>query len=275
MLKKIVIYIINFFFIISTFLLVSLLILSNTILSKQYVMKSLEKNNYYETIYYDIEEGFEDYIMQSGLEKDVLENLYDKQKVHNDINMVLDTIYENKELNIDTKIVKEKLHERINNVLKENNRVPGREEKEAIETFENTIIDVYNSKVVYSQKYVEQLADAYAKVQPILTKIKIALGVVSLFLLVIIIAINKSRKESVKTIGIAMLTVGILHSSLKLVIGKRVHNILILSKTFSEGVIYLVDAIVNTFFIVGIIMIVIGVATIILNNMKKTANHFK
>ena len=76
MVKKIIIYIMNFFLVIFIFTLSSLLIFSNTILNKQYIKEILEKNNYYEKTYYNIQNDFENYILQSGLDKDILNNLY-------------------------------------------------------------------------------------------------------------------------------------------------------------------------------------------------------
>ncbi len=269
MIKKISTYIINLFLIICIFILSSILIFSNTVLNKQYVAKVLEKNNYYERTYYNIQEGFKNYIMQSGLEEDVLEDLYDKQKVDNDINMVLDTIYENKDINIDTESMKKKLDDRINSVLKEKNRIPDGEEKEAIQTFENAIIETYNSGIAYSQSLVKQIGNIYVKIQPMLAKAQ----AISIFLIVILIAliilINRNAKKSIETIGIAVLSVGILGIALKLLIGDRMHHILILNTAFSESLIYLIKSIIDTFFTVGIVMSILGIIAIITSNINR------
>lgn len=269
MIKKISTYIINFFLIICIFILSSILIFSNTVLDKQYVAKVLEKNNYYERTYYNIQEGFKNYIMQSGLEEDVLEDLYDKQKVNNDINMILDTIYENKDINIDTESMKKKLDDRINSVLKEKNRIPDGEEKEAIQTFENAIIETYTSGIAYSQNLVKQIGNIYAKIQPILAKAQAIIIFLLVILIAIIILINRNVKKSVETIGIAVLSIGILGIALKLLIGDRMHHILILNTAFSESLIYLIKSIVDTFFTVGIVMAVLGIIAIITSNINR------
>lgn len=269
MVKKIIIYIMNFFLVIFIFTLSSLLIFSNTILNKQYIKEILEKNNYYEKTYYNIQNDFENYILQSGLDKDILNNLYDMEKVNSDINMVIDAIYDGSEIKVDTTKIIQELDDRINEVLKQNNREPEKEEREEIEIFENTIAQVYYDGITYSIDDVKEISNIIKQLKVAIKNIEMILIVVSILELLIILFINKSVRKNANTLGIMMLTVGIIGIAIKILIGDRTHDILILNLAFSASLIDLINSIISKFFILGVTMSVIGLVIIILSNCLK------
>ncbi len=260
---------INFIVVISMCIFMILSILSSTILNKQYVIKALEQSNYYEKTYYAIQDEFKNYIMQSGLEESVLENLYDKQKLKKDINQVIDGIYENKTIHISTQEMKQTLDNRINKILEKNNRRPEEEEKRSIQNFENTIIEVYVDNITYEKDYVEQIGAVYHKMMPIIQKAQIALVIVIIVLIATIMLINKNLRENIKMIGIAVLSSGILAIFLKLLLANKIDNLLILNRNFSQSLIYIVNQIISTFFVTGIAMTMIGLIAIILGSYNK------
>lgn len=272
MLKKIITYIISFFLSLCILLLTSLLIFSNTILSKNYMISMLEQNNYYERTYEDIKDGFKNYIMQSGLEESILDDLCSKEEVKNDINMVIDCLYENRGFQIDTQTMKNKLDNRINKVLKQNNRIPEAEEREAIQIFEDTIIDTYENGIVYSKSVIEKAGDLFEKGQKIMREITMMCGAVVAVLFIIIIVVNCNIKKILKFGGIAVLTSGILCSLIKLFVGNIMYHILILNVTFSETIKMIFESIINHFWGVGMIYIIIGLLSIIIGNWKKQQN---
>lgn len=269
MVKRIIIYIINFLLSLCVLLLSSLLIFSNTVLNKQYVINVLERNDYYEKTYYNIQEGFKNYIMQSGLEESILEDLYDREKVNNDINMVIDAIFENKSINIDTEVIVQKLDDRINAILEQNNRVPEKEEREEIKIFEDTIAEVYSDEISYSIESIEQISSVLTKIQLLLSTVKIALIIVTIVLFLLIIAISRSLREIINTLGITLITAGIIQVAIKLLIGDRTHNILILNSNFSTSLIDLINSIVQTFFYTGITFAGLGLVIIIASSFIK------
>lgn len=272
MIKKIIIFIINFFLVICIFLLSSLQIFSNTIFNKQYIIGLLEKNNYYEKIYYSIEDGFKNYIMQSGLDESILDNLYDKEKVNEDINMVISAVYDGTSVNVDTESIVQKLDNRINSILEQNNRIPESSEIEEIKIFEDAIATTYVDEITYSVEYIKEISNVFTKIQLLLPNIKIILIGVIVILLALIIAISRNVLKIVNTIGIMILTVGIIDIAIKLLIKDRVHNILILNSAFSMNIIDLINSIINSFFSLGIIAISVGAVLIILSSFAKKKN---
>ena len=94
-----------------------------TILNENYLIKQLEKNNYYNNLYTSINEEMSYYIIQSGLEEEVLENIYTKEMVTNSVNNLIKNFYTGKKLTIDTTLLKENLNNNITNYLSKNNIV--------------------------------------------------------------------------------------------------------------------------------------------------------
>jgi len=256
--------------VISLFALVILSILSGTILNKKYIKKTFEKSGYYSVTDEYIKKEFENYAIQAGLNKSVLENLYDIEKLKNDTNSLLDTIYENKELNIDAETLKVRLEERINEELERNGETINEEEKEAVKKFENNIVKVYESSVIYSQKYVTKIGEIFEKITNIFAKVQIAVIIITVILVAIILIINrKNIKESIKTFGVTALTTGTLQIFLRILIGNRLDHITILSDAFSDALIYLVGVIKSRILIFGIIMLILGFLGIIIGNIEK------
>ena len=65
-------------------ILIFVLLISSTILNENYVLKELEKSNYYSKVYENVKSNFENYIYQSNLDKTVLENIVTEEKVKDD-----------------------------------------------------------------------------------------------------------------------------------------------------------------------------------------------
>ena len=91
--KKIIKFILIFFLTVSIILIGIIKILSATILDKEYVKTKFEDNNFYEEIYQLVETNFQHYIDQSGLNEDILNDICSKEKVKQDIEMILATSY--------------------------------------------------------------------------------------------------------------------------------------------------------------------------------------
>ncbi|MCI9177751.1 MAG: hypothetical protein HFJ28_04150 [Clostridia bacterium] len=267
MIKKAIIYILNFLLVICFVTLFLVHITSVTILDKQYVVKCLEQSNYYEKTYYNIQEEFKNYVMQSGLEESILDNLYNQEKVNSDINQVIDSIYENKEIHIEILNLRKTLDNRIKEVLEQNNRKPDAEEELAIQTFEDTIVEVYENGIIYAKEYVENLGDIYQKISNIVSKAELGLIIAGILLLIVIFVISK--RKMIRALGIAFLATGVLEIVFKLWIGDKLHHILLLNAAFSESLVYICNNMIQTIFITGIIMSVLGIIVIIASSIPK------
>ena len=239
----------------------------------------MQKNNYYERTYYTIKEAFGDYTVQSGIDESEVNSVYDANQVENDIKQVVEGIYENKKINISTDEMIARLDIRINEILKQKNRMPDSEEKEAIKIFEKNLSETYADSIMLSEKYITQVVSTFAKLQKAFGIAFTSIAIVTFILLTLLLIINKERKERLQTIGTALIASGMLGIMIKLFAGNRTHSILIFSKEFSETAISLIDSILHLFLVVGIVLLLTGIALVVIVNKgmkeKKTSKHGK
>ena len=267
MLKNIATYIFDFILAVSISILFLVIILFNTVLNKNYILKELEIRNYYEKIYYEINNEFGEYVLQSGLEENDLDGIFDQNTVEIDVKKVIEKIYANKPLNIDTANMIEKLDKRIKDILKEKNRNPDVEENEAIKNFEDTISETYINNIIISKPFLDVASNIYTKVNNSSKIIILLFSIISIVLVFIIKIINK---EIIKYIGVALLTSGILNVLIKVLIGNRIYNILLINQSFSDTFVELLRNIINIIFATGVFTAFMAIMIIFIGNKRAT-----
>lgn len=149
-------------------------LLKFTILDQNYLIKQLEKNNYYENLYNSITEEMSYYIVQSGLKEEVLEKIYTKEMITNSINEAINNFYTGKKIMIDTTKVKENLNNNIKDYLSKNNIIIT--DQKALDMFVDHIISIYNEKIILS-KHIEKFQNKLIKLDKIIDTIFIILMV--------------------------------------------------------------------------------------------------
>ena len=110
MIKKIIQYIIVTILALAILALVIINILSSSILKKEYILSKLQQQDYYEKIYEETKSNFENYIHQSGLDEEVLENIVTKEKIEKDTKKIINNIYNGMDEKVDTEEIKNKLN---------------------------------------------------------------------------------------------------------------------------------------------------------------------
>ena len=258
MLKKIISYILTLILIILLVLSIALTIANNTILKKNFAIKVLERKDYYHEVYSIIKDNFINNTIQSGLEESVLENIITEEEVKNDVNSLVSYIYGQGELNIDKNIVRDRLKQNIDQVIKENNKKVTKDEQESIDLYLDTIADLYQNGITYSKDYVEKIKDVLIKIQSIIQKvIYIAYGITAFFVIILLV-INRSLV--LKYLSISMMGAGALCIIPKLieVASLQIHNILLLNLAFSKIIIGLIEGVLGSFLVVGIVTLILG-----------------
>ena len=95
-------------------LILSLILpLKYTLFNESYMKQELEKQNYDTKVYEEIKTQMNHYLIQSGLDESVFDNIVTKEKVKEDIDNNLTFLYENKECHIDTTSITNQLEENI------------------------------------------------------------------------------------------------------------------------------------------------------------------
>ena len=244
-------------------------ILNSTILSKEYILNKLEESNYYNNIYTEVENNFENYIYQSGLDPIVLENIVSRDKIKEDTNIIISNIYDGNNKVIDLEVVRNNLSTNIDKSLED--RYLSEENKKAINKFIDIIINEYEDTIMntsYSSKINTGISSINNKINMI-NIIMIILVIISILSLILLNIKKKRRKLSI--FGIPLLALGLLLITicLYIILNIDINNIVILNDAISIAVHYILNGIVVKFLINGSIFTILGILIIIIGNMLR------
>ena len=265
--KKILLYyLLEFILTIFIFLTIILLILRLTILNKNYFIKTLEKNNYYNELYLDINNDFENYIMQSGFDIKIVDNLFTEDSLKKVINNNVDNFYKGKEIKVDTNNIKENLNNNINIYLESNNiRVT---DEKSLNLFINEIINIYKNRIIINDKFIK-LSNIFYKINKLVN-----IGTIILFILDIILLIF--LKFIFKKI---ILTIPVLSSLFILILGYflildkiNINNIVFWNNYVSsiiKSIFLSISALIKYIVIIGIIIELIKLIIIYIRKSRK------
>ena len=269
MVKNIISYIPSFIMVALIIAIVAVSFLQNKVLNEDYWKMQMEQNNYYEKLEDTVNDGFENYIMQSGFDESIMDNVVEKEKINEDINNVIDSIYNNEELTISTEQIKTNLNKNIEEYIQKNNYKVDNKTQKDIEKFEDKIEDIYANNITYSKSTIKKVAK-YFKMAKRMTRV--ALVAVSILAIIFAIIIYKVNKP---TFGISLISTGIICIFIKFysAINVAVNNILVLNKALSNFAISLINQVIQYVFVSGIVLTVIGILLTILFEKKNTSNE--
>ncbi len=258
MVKKIFSYIITLILVLLLTATIMVTVINQTLLKKDFMIGILVKNNYYKEVYDIIKDNFINNTVQSGLEESVLDNIITEEEVRNDVNSLVAYMYDEGELSIDKGIVRNRLKENIDEVIKENNKKVTSEEQDSIDLYLDTIANLYEEGITYSTKYVSSIRSTIQKVEGLLKKAMIAGFIAVVVIVIVLFAINKSK--ALKYISISMMGAGILSIIPKIIetTSMQIHNILFLNLAFSHLIIALIEVVVVYFLVIGIVLFILG-----------------
>ena len=267
--KYIISIILAFLLMLSILLTVALQIVSTTILNKDYILGKLDEANYYNNVYEQIKDSLAGYIGPSGLDEEVLENIYTREQVKEDINLIINNIYENKNDKINTEDIKEKLQNNIEASV--GSGLLTKENRNSIEDFIDKIADEYVQNISHDP-YFEKVGMIINKVKDMIGKVEGIIIFVPIILAVVILLLNiKQISSAVRFIAISILTSGVIGIALKLFIETKINisNILIINDSFSEVIKNVINSILNNINTMSIIGIIGSIVIIVLTNIIK------
>lgn len=273
-LKTILSIILSFLLIILIAIILATNILENKILNKNYVLSKLDETEFYLQISREVENGFENYIYQSGLPEDTIKDLFTDDIIKEDVNSLINKVYDGTDIKLNSEKIRENLDTKINIYLESENKKMNNQGKENIKKFEDLIVNEYTKNVNVSNTLYNKLHDGIE----ILRKIDDRIGnlpiIITIIVVVIIIVINiKNLLNAINYFGISLLSLGILIKLGVNVIFNNINldNLLILTSSLSNLLINIIKDILyelsenaNLFIVAGIIAIFV---TAILKNI--------
>ena len=114
-------------------------IVNAVVFSKSNVKKQMQKVDYYTEINNIIKESANNYIVQSGFDESIMDNVISKGKINKDIDKVINAIYEGEEVEISTDEIKNSLDKNVQQYIAQNNYKVDAQTQKDIEKFEDKI----------------------------------------------------------------------------------------------------------------------------------------
>lgn len=274
LIKKVVQYILTAILALAILALILINIFSSTILSETYVLSKLEEENYYDEIYEEAKSNFENYIYQSGLEEEVLNDIVTKEKVEKDTKIIISNIYDNTNEKIDTEEIKNKLNQNIDNSLGKN--VSATQQK-AIDSFVDKICEEYKSTILHTN-YEAKINEIYSKIMQNLDLVKKAL-LITIGVCVVLIALLTIKRiyKIIAKIGTTFTITGLIlviaHNYINSKI--RIEGITILNNATSKVIRNVLNEILNNVITYGSILLILGIILIVIYAIIKSIRKAK
>ena len=258
-------YLLSIALVISLFTTIVLTTLNFTLFSTVNVKKRIAASNYYEEVKNIIVESCKDYVMQSGFEESIMDNVVNTYDVQFDVDGLVDYIYEGKDFEVHSNMIRANLDKNINEYIANNKYVVNENTQKSINEFEDNIVKIYERNIEYSKDTVKQLSEKNRKIKKIIPIVMIVSGIISVILVLAI------KEISTPSLGISALATGAILVFLKVYSGTTVaiNNILLMNRAFSNTLISIANQIIHKLFIIGIILCVVGIAWIIYVEAKR------
>ena len=231
-------------------------VVTSTMLNKTYILQKLDETNFYSETYKIVKSNFENYISQSGLDEDVLENICTEDKVKKDINIIISNIYDGTNEEIDTAEIAERLN---SNIDKQNVRTS--KNSNAIDEFVNHICESYRDSII-NTKYDKTINTLYEKTLRKLETINKIVITISIIGIVLLVVLNiKNISKILANLAETTFATSLLQFVFVIIIKTKVDisNIKAFNEVFSETIVEIIKNILNQINILGIVMLFISI----------------
>ena len=239
---------------------------SSTILSKEFILNKLEENNYYANTYTAVKEDFENYIYQSGLDEEVLENIVTQEKIQKDTETIINNIYDGTNEKIDVTEIENNLNNNINNSL--NSRITATQQK-AIDEFVKQITEQYKETISHTS-FEDSINNVMQKANQIveLGKKDGIIGI-SVGILLILILSYKDILRGFSMAGVSILASGVFYIFVNILVNAKVKidTITILNDAISITLRDVIYSVLNQLTTYGYILLGVGFGVILVFNV--------
>ena len=237
-------------------------IILSTIMDKDYVLNKLEETNFYSGTYELVESGFENYIAQSGLEEEVLNNICTEEKVKKDIGVIINNIYNGTNEEIDTTEIANNLNANIDKL-----DVRTSQNKSALDKFVQQICTEYKNTIL-NTKYENTINEILNKTTNLLEKLQTIVTIVTIISVICLILLNiKNISKLVGNIGTVLLS-----SSVTILVAINLINaninisaIKLFNNVFSSSIVTILQDILSKINKFGIIILITSIVIILIN----------
>lgn len=237
-----------------------------TIFNKQYLINMLEKENYYSKLEDEITEELSYYVIQSGLDETILNNLVSQEEIKESTLEIIN----NNNFNINTKNFRDKLK---NNILKylDTKKITNVVDED-IESITNKLTSVYQEKINY-HGFLNKIINSFNKLRNIFIISLIVFILTSIFLSFISLKYLKENNIPVSLYLVSFTFIGLL-ISLKTNID--INNLIFYNQTITSIIKTFVKNIYLIMILIALISFILAtILTILKNSSLKVSTKYK
>ena len=229
---------------------------------KDFVLQKLNETNYYANIYTAVESDFENYIYQSGLDEEVLENIVTPEKIENDTKVIINNIYDGTDEQIDITEIENNLRTNIEQSLNGNLSAT---QKKMVDEFINKITEQYQDTMT-STSYEDNIHNLLTKGMTIINLVNVAsiIGIVVSAIIILVISFRRVWSGFMFIVS-STIASGVFYIFANILINAkvRIENITILNDAISITLREILTSILNQLTTTGIIITIVGVIILI------------
>lgn len=274
--KKLICGILSIILAIMILISITIILLQKTVLTKEYVIKVIEKTDTYNQMKYDIEDSFYNYIMQANVEKSQIQDIITQEKIINDINQIISCLYDGAKIEIDTLVIKEEVENRLNDILvSDGNMTLTKESEKSIEEFSKQIAKTYSDNIVPISSNVESIGKVIRRINELLDKYKTVIFTATIVMFIIVTLSCILQKDRLVKILNRYQAIALMISGMFLIIPSSIinlkldiDNIFIVNKSISNLIKFVVNDLEKNLLTIGIVLIVIGIVVSAVANIK-------
>lgn len=272
-----------FLLVIITFIVLGKNILSNKLLNKNYMLNKMEEMQVYLQISRDVQSGFENYIYQSGLPEDTINDLFTDEMIKNDTNSILEYIYDGTEIKISDDVVRANLEQKIVSYVEGQNLKLNDQGRKNISDFEDLIVNEYKTNVNIDEynsslQVFPIIHNVVQKLQDINQKIWHLPIIALLIVLFVFILINrKNLLIAIQYLSISSLSIGVILKLTVNLVFKNfdIDNIVLFSTAMTNLVINIIKEILYSLLDNSNIFVICGIVGIIVSSLLKNISTNK
>jgi hypothetical protein len=132
------------------FLITGMFILKLTILNENYIIKKLDKTNYYEAVYNETKDTISYIARKSSISERIINNVFTQENIKKDVNKFIKNSYQGKKVEINTELLKENINRNIETYEEEKNIVLDDSVKRH---FVNKVTETYKNEITLMNNY--------------------------------------------------------------------------------------------------------------------------
>ena len=254
-------YIFGFITSLSLVILVLLLICKFTISNKNYLIKILDENNYYEEINKEIKEEMELHLLSTGFTDDILKDVYTKEEVHDDILLFFNNVYAGNKTILDKSNVRYNIKINIDDFFKKTKLTVMN--KDELNKFVDDLTNSYKDEIrLYG--YADNAISKFKKANKL-----VDIGIISALILLSILVFILVKFIKIKYYGSIIISSGLIILFIRLFVFERVDvdELLIITENISVIIRIILNNLQNIMLVSAIGMIIFGIIIEICNSV--------